>query len=74
MLLNIVLSFLSAIGTIVAIFLLTVAWNNLHDKLTSYFVKKGSCIYDAKENATSSIVMVLLVVALTVMFYILLSN
>ena len=74
MLLNIFLSVLLAIGTVAAVFLLTVVWNKLYDKLTSYFIAKGACIYDAKEQATGSIAMVLLVVALTSMFYILLSN
>ena len=68
MLLNIVLSFLSAIGAVVAVFLLCVTWNTLLDKLTSYFVTKGL----PKEYATDSIAMALLVVILTAMFYMLL--
>ena len=74
MALNIFLSFLLAIGFIGAVIALCAGWNKLHDKLVAHYIKKGLCIYDAKECATGSIAMVFLVAALTGLFYILLTN
>lgn len=74
MALNIFLSFLLAIGTIGAVFVLCTVGNKLHDKLVAHYIEKGLCLYDAKECATGSIAMVFLVAALTAMFYILLTN
>lgn len=74
MLLNIFLSFLLAIGAIGAVIVLCAGWNKLHNKLVAHYIEKGLCLYDAKECATGSIVMVFLVAALTAMFYILLSE
>lgn len=52
MALNIFLSFLLAIGTIGAVFVLCTVGNKLHDKLMSHFMEKGLCLYDARESAT----------------------
>lgn len=74
MALNIFLSFVLAIGFIGVVIVLYAGWNKLHDKLVAHYIEKGLCIYDAKECATGSIVMVFLVAALTGLFYILLTN
>lgn len=74
MLLNIFLSFLLAIGAIGAFIALCAGWNKLHDKLVALYMEKGFCLYDAKEYAAWSIQIVLLVAALTSVFYILLSK
>ena len=74
MALNIFLSFLLAIGSIGALIVICAGWNKLHDKLVAHYMEKGFCLYDAKEYATWSIQIVLLVAALTSVFYILLSK
>lgn len=74
MALNIFLSFLLAIGAIGAVIVICAGWNKLYDKLVAHYIEKGLCLYDAKECATGSIVMVFLVAALTGLFFILLSE
>ena len=74
MALNIFLAFLLAIGFIGAVIVLCAGWNKLYDKLVAHYIEKGLYLYDAKECATGSIVMVFLVAALTDLFYILLTN
>lgn len=74
MALNIFLSFLLAIGTIGAVFVLCTVGNKLHDKLMSHFMEKGLSLYDARESASGVFVMTFLLLALTGAFYIILTK
>lgn len=69
---NILLSFLSAIGSFAVGFALHAVGSKVYDwmvrKIASYFVNKGFQPYDAEERATDCIVLVLVVIALTLIF------
>ena len=63
---NICLSFLSAVGSFIAGYLLHNVCSKLYEKIESYFVNKGF----SKEQATNSILGVLILIALTLIFLI----
>lgn len=65
---HVCLSFLSAIGSLIAGFLLHTICSRVYEKLESYFVNKGF----SKEQVTNSILGVLILIALTIIFDILL--
>lgn len=65
---HICLSFLSAIGSFIAGFLLHTLCSKVYEKVESYFVNKGL----SKEQVTNFILGVLILIALTLVFDLLL--